>query len=533
MNLTLEVISANGSSMGGARRKVFGEAGGSIGRAADCDWVLPSPDKYVSRHHASVLFKYGQFYIKAEGENSVAVNDPNTQLTADAPSPLKQGDRVYIDEYEILVSLPREVARPPLIVGDPFADEPGEEALIPAGGTLGDENLDPLSQLIGGSTRSSPSEPRYRGPPAGDVLSDPFIPTPIQTPRVNPPLIPRDALMPSSRDESPIPSGGGTGTVIPTDPDAWNKTTYGLNSIQKPVEAPPPPRPPTRPVAAPPVSAAPREAMRQAPPPRPPSPPVPPLRPAASRPAAAPAPHPASPPPATPAPPRRAPPTAAQSPASAPRAAPAPVAAAVVAPRGAAFDVDAMLAAAGVDPQNVAPEMAATLGQILMVVVQGTIDALRARDEVKSQFRLAVTRVRSTDNNPLTFAVDAADAMNSLLSRRNAAFLPPLEAFQRAFDDIRGHQMALLAGMRAGFDSLMNRLDPEQLQEDFDKQAKHGGGLLSAVAKPKYWDQYKDYFAGLQGDREDAFRRLFGEEFALAYEKQVELIKRSRDNKNR
>ena len=254
MNLTLEVISANGSSMGGARRKVFSEAGGSIGRAADCDWVLPSPDKYVSRHHASVLFKYGQFYVKAEGENSVAVNDPNTPLSSDTPSPLKQGDRVYIDEYEILVSLPREVARPPLIVGDPFADEPGEEALIPAGGTLSDENLDPLSQLLGGSSRPSSSEPKFRGPPAGDVLSDPFIPTPIQTPRVTPPLIPRDALMPSSRDESPIPSGGGTGTgtVIPTDPDAWNKTTYGLNSIQ------------SKPVAAPPVSAPPREAVRQA-----------------------------------------------------------------------------------------------------------------------------------------------------------------------------------------------------------------------------------------------------------------------------
>ena len=69
----------------------------------------------------------------------------------------------------------------------------------------------------------------------------------------------------------------------------------------------------------------------------------------------------------------------------------------------------------------------------------------------------------------------------------------------------------------------MNRLDPEQLQENFDKQAKHGG-LLSAVGKPKYWDQYKDYFAGLQGDREDAFRRLFGEEFALAYEKQVDRL---------
>jgi type VI secretion system FHA domain protein len=533
MNLTLEVISANGSSMGGARRKVFSEAGGRIGRGADCDWVLPSPDKYVSRHHASVLFKYGQFYVKAEGENSVAVNDPNTLLASGTPSPLKQGDRVFIDEYEILVSLPKEVVRPPLIVGDPFADEPGEEALIPAGGALGDENLDPLSQLLGGPSQSSPNEPRFRGPPAGDVLSDSFVPAPIQSPRVTAPAIPRGAPVPPPRDDAPLPSGGG-GTVIPTDPDAWNKTTYGFNSIQRPVEAPPPPRPQARPEAAPQVSAPPREAARQAPSPRPPSPPSPPLRPAASRPVTAPPPQPPPRPvanrPATPPPPQPTP-----TPTPVGRTPPAPIgspAASGAAPRGAAFDVDAMLAAAGVDPQNVSPEMAATLGEILMVVVQGTIDALRARDEVKSQFRLAVTRVRTTDNNPLTFAVDAADAMNSLLSRRNAAFLAPVEAFQRAFDDIRGHQVALLAGMRAGFESLMNRLDPEQLQEDFDKQAKHGG-LLSAVGKPKYWDQYKDYFAGLQGDREDAFRRLFGEEFALAYEKQVELIKRSRGIKNR
>jgi type VI secretion system protein ImpI len=195
-----------------------------------------------------------------------------------------------------------------------------------------------------------------------------------------------------------------------------------------------------------------------------------------------------------------------------------------------AFDVNAMLRAAGVDPANCSPEAAATLGQILLIVVQGTIDALRARDEIKSQFRLAVTRVRVAENNPLTFAIDAAHAINSLLSQRNPAFLPPVEAFQRAFDDIRLHQMAMLAGMRAGFENLLARFDPEHLQEGFEKQAKRSAGLLG-VGKPKYWELYADYFAELRGDPEDAFRRLFGEEFARAYEKQVELFRRSRGKK--
>jgi type VI secretion system FHA domain protein len=201
-------------------------------------------------------------------------------------------------------------------------------------------------------------------------------------------------------------------------------------------------------------------------------------------------------------------------------------------PPAAGLDLNSMLRAAGVDPQGVSPEVAATLGQILKLVVQGTIDVLRAREEVKTQFRLAVTRVQASDNNPLTFAVDADDAINSLLNRHNAAFLPPLEAFQRAFDDIRAHQVAMLAGMRAGFENLMARFDPQQLQEQFDKQAKRGG-LLGVRGTPKYWEFYADFFAGLRGDREDAFRRLFGEEFSLAYEKQIELLKRSRGSKIR
>src|SRR6266851_7107387 len=231
MNLTLEVISANGSSMGGGRRKVFGEAGGSIGRAPDCDWVLPSPDKYVSRHHASILFKYGQFYVKAEGENGVGINDPNALLACDTPSPLKQGDRMFIDEYEILASLPNEAVRAPLIVGDPFADEPGEAPLIPIGDSLDSENVDPLSQLLGAPGRSSSSERGYRGVPAGDVLSDPFVPAPaisapaIPTPRIATPSIPRSAPPVPAREDSSVHSSSNAGKMaIPTDPDAWNKT---------------------------------------------------------------------------------------------------------------------------------------------------------------------------------------------------------------------------------------------------------------------------------------------------------------------
>jgi type VI secretion system FHA domain protein len=313
---------------------------------------------------------------------------------------------------------------------------------------------------------------------------------------------------------------------IPVNPDAWDKTAFAYSPQQiavepapvKPAFTPPPVEPVRRQVSpAPPNAGQPNAGQPNAGQPNAGQPNV--MPPNVARPGVAP--QSPTPQPVMQQPVMQPPPAPPPAPAGRRPPSPAPDSA----PPG-GTDLSSLLRAAGVDPDNVDPEIAATLGQIFKMVVQGTIDALRARDEVKTQFRLAVTRVRTKENNPLAFSVDAADAINSMLVRRNPAFLAPVEAFQRAFDDIRAHQMAMIAGMRAGFESLMSQFDPEELRERFDKQTKRGG-LLGAVAKPNYWEHYGDYFSGLRGDRDDAFRRLFGEEFALAYEKQVALLKRS------
>jgi type VI secretion system FHA domain protein len=525
MNLTLEVVSANGSSLGAGRSKVFGPSGGRIGRGTDCDWVLPSPNKYVSRHHATVLFANGTYYIKAEGQNEVSINDPNVFLTFGKPSPIRHRDRVFIDEYEIVANLVSESSRAPALIGDPFAEDEAPASLIPMADPFDGLNLDPLSQLPSLPEKPGARDRNYTGAPQGDVLSEPLIipanfepaaPVPPDPrPRQAIPIPPRPAPRPSAPAPAP-PSAAPTFQPIPIDPDAWDKTTYGHAPPQEIPEQPlpatpaftPPPAEPARRQVSPPPRAMPPNVVRPSVAPPPVAPP--PLAPKMSAP----------PPPAAPsraAPSRAAPPIAAPE-RRVPNAAPESAL-----PQGGA-DLDSLLRAAGVDPDNVDPEIAATLGLIFKMVVQGTIDALRARDEVKTQFRLAVTRVRTTENNPLAFSVDAADAINSMLVRRNPAFLAPVEAFQRAFDDIRAHQMAMIAGMRAGFESLMGQFDPEELRERFDKQVKRGG-LLGAVAKPNYWELYGDYFSGLRGDRDDAFRRLFGEEFALAYEKQIVALK--------
>lgn len=444
MYLTLEVISANAASLGSGRRKVFSVDGGRIGRAPENQFVLPGVG--VHRHHATVRFINGVFFIEGVGTNGIAVNNPDAVLPRNEPYPLKSGDKIFIDEFELVVTAS---ATPPV---EPSAPARAEATLAaqtnrpntrPAASLIdlpGEaEDLDPLKQLnLGGA--APPPAPRVPDQSwnHSSALSDHFAPSAI----------------------TPFGAPGASQAI----PEDWDRTSFNRAKLQ-----------PTPPAA-------------------------PPLPPAASARPVAPA----------PARPTRPAPPAARAPASESDAD--------------ALDWNAFLRAAGVDPAAVPSDTSAVLGHIMRSVVQGLIEVLRARSEIKTEFRMAMTQVKVSENNPLKFAANAEDALANLFGRRNPAYLPPQEAFDDAFSDVRFHQLAMLVGVRAGFDHLMSRFDPEQLEEVFSKQGRRG--LFGGGAK--HWEMYSERFREMAADRDETFRRLFGEEFARAYEQQLAVLKRGR-----
>jgi type VI secretion system FHA domain protein len=183
-------------------------------------------------------------------------------------------------------------------------------------------------------------------------------------------------------------------------------------------------------------------------------------------------------------------------------------------------DLDAVLAGAGLHGVPVTPDLARGFGAILRIVVAGVMDILQARQRIKNEFRMQVTHFSSSGNNPLKFSANVDDALHNLLVKRNAAYLEPVAAFEDAFNDLRNHQVATLAGVRVAFEAMLAEFDPDRLQERFNKQLKTGA-LLSAPAKLRYWDMYRERFHEMVRDPETSFRELFGEEFANAYEEQL------------
>jgi type VI secretion system FHA domain protein len=245
---------------------------------------------------------------------------------------------------------------------------------------------------------------------------------------------------------------------------------------------------------------------------------------------AIPEPRKAEPPRPAPAPNARAAARRAPAPAPAPvrpvPSAPAPAAPAPRASQAHAGDtaqLKALLEAAGIEGLDPSSEAARTLGAMLRSAVGGMMEVLRARERMKDELRVRGTTFKAANNNPLKFSANTDDAFHNLFVKRNPAYLEPAAAFEDAFRDVRDHQAAFLSAMRLAFESMLAQLDPNQLQDEFDRQIKKGS-ILGVPAKLRYWDLYRDKYSNLAKDAQHAFRTLFGDAFAKAYEEQLERL---------
>ncbi|MGP0084872.1 MAG: type VI secretion system-associated FHA domain protein TagH [Steroidobacteraceae bacterium] len=508
MPLTLEVVGQKASQMGGTTRKVF-QSGGTIGRLRDNDWVLP--DDYISGHHAKISFANGNYLIEDTSTNGVFINSPQNRLTKGQPYTLRHGDTVYIDDYEVRVSISADAAaappgarRPAYIPEDPFSQG--------ASGSIGaPDDTDPLKLLGIQDARAVPA-----GPSAASLANASPLAQHYRPPPPPPPPPPPQAMRPQAPPPPPPPAAASA--LIPDDYDPLASDDA---PAPPPVRRPPPMPPAPPPQAAPPRVPPPYEADPPRMPPRaavrPPRPETAPLRPAIPMPGA----RSAAP---SPPPPRAAPRSAPIAPVASDPQSIAGTGERRGLPGGGDLDFGALLAAAGVDSSQVTPELAEQFGQILRVVVTGVMDVLRARERIKDEFRMRMTTFKAVDNNPLKFSANVEDALHNLLVKRNAAFLGPVEAFEDAFQDMRNHQMAMLAGMRVAYDAMLGEFEPGRLQEEFDRQLK-AGSFLSGPSKLKYWELYRNRFHDMVKDADSSFRNLFGDEFAKAYEEQLVRLK--------
>src|SRR5262245_13467032 len=112
--LRLRVVSEQRRSLAERSSAPFSVEGGTIGRSADNDWVLPDPHRYVSAHHARVQFREGHFYLQDVSTNGTYVNDDMEPLAKRGSSGyrLADGDVLRMGQYHILAAVEARRAEP-------------------------------------------------------------------------------------------------------------------------------------------------------------------------------------------------------------------------------------------------------------------------------------------------------------------------------------------------------------------------------------------------------------------------------------
>lgn len=474
MALKLRVISDHYKALGKRSSRLFGVTGGRIGRAADNDWILPDPERYISSHHCKVEFRAGRWILEDTSTNGVFINGSDVPASVDGVYSLKDGDRLRLGDYEILVSIDERQDFPADASGQlPAPSRTARREPEPIE-DLG-EDLD-LTDLLSDATVKPAGPARAPQPTMTSTLDlGRALGIDLQPSRPSPPPPP-----PTNNLTNTVPGRQRSGfqSLLDPPPDEADRTVrknedwqmqtqpYDRKSLQALTSGAALGRPLDKPIP-PPIAQQPTQPVVER---------------------------------------RREGSTLEPS-----------------------NGVEAFCRGAGIDPSALPLEAQHALlqlaGQMTREVVLGLMDTLKGRSDQKNRLRLSQTTIQPAENNPLKFSASVDEALLKLLDSHSTRYLGPVEAIRDSFADLRTHQIALSAAVQAAIDEVMNRIEPGELQERFDRGLKRGA-LLGAANKMKYWDLYSEFYQILNQRNEQNLPTLFAEELSRTYAEKAAAKKR-------
>ncbi|MFO1224535.1 MAG: type VI secretion system-associated FHA domain protein TagH [Burkholderiaceae bacterium] len=547
MTLTLVAVSLNDQPLSQPITAVFDARGGTIGRADHNTMALPDPQRHVSRLQAEVVAHDQGFMIRNVGSaNPIVVG--TRSLGSSETCALAHGDTLRVGPYVLKAQLgtaqseaptrpglqrlssPPTPARP---MAPPAAPAPAAAptALAPPTplsgnafadllGTPGVSSDNPFADLLGGAPAAAGAAPQRAAAPA-DPFAD-LMPPPAGVAARSAavaPQPPAPARLPDDFDPFAAPPAKPVSAAATVDPFADLMPAAAAPSIDALFDlGAPSPAAQDDPLArfmggaaapassAPAVSADPLAMFAPAPSPAPAAPPQ------ADRLSAL---HDAWQPPRQAAPP---PPATSEAPTRVPDTAAAPQAA-----LWAAFcegaGITSTLPAGGL------AQRLREIGLILRSAIDGTLQLIAVRASTKHELRAGMTVIRQVNNNPLKFSPDAKAGLEQLLQPPLRGFLDGPAAMNDAMQDLVGHSIGTVAGMRAAVEGMLDRFAPEALERKLVGTSMLDS-LLPMNRKARLWDLYLQHHDAIRAEAQEDFHTLFGKAFLAAYEQQVERLRR-------
>jgi predicted component of type VI protein secretion system len=172
-----------------------------------------------------------------------------------------------------------------------------------------------------------------------------------------------------------------------------------------------------------------------------------------------------------------------------------------------------------------AEQMLRDSGAMLRSAIEGVMRLLLARAEMRKEFAAGGTLAVPRDNNPLKLMSDPHQAMDFLFDpgERTDGLLDPVQAVGDACEELRSHELALVAGMRAAILGALRHFDPLTLERALDKTS-----FSFASRKARLWDLFVAQHDKLAREAQEDFNKAFGRDFVTAYHAHLGRLKGGR-----
>jgi type VI secretion system protein len=201
----------------------------------------------------------------------------------------------------------------------------------------------------------------------------------------------------------------------------------------------------------------------------------------------------------------------------------------------AALGADAVAAAqavcrgAGLDPAALSPGAQAQLptlaGQLLRELVLGLGDLLQSRAALSSSG--SGGRTPGATSNPIRASDNVEQALQRLFESHGRWQGGSIEAVREALQELRDHDEAAKAAVQAGVASVLERLSPANMADQFEsgRAGRTQTGLTGeADPRPRYWEHYSEFHRLLTQHKGEGLPPVYQEAYERAYQaKRAEL----------
>ena len=464
-----------------------------VGRGgATCDWVIPDMNGHISREHCTISAVGLDLFVVDTSTNGVALNVASQRIAPQQPVAVRVHDRLLLGDYVIEVGTEAEgfgaqLQTPaaqgfdqPVAFAQPdawFDQGAATDPIWGAGasqaevhdflGSAMHDFLAPATPSLAGAAAFDP----FAGGALGEAFSKPLLAQPVAA-DADAFAIPADWAAPAAQaSAAPAPSNT---------PDPFSGGTDGP-SIAGNLDTDPFGAAPAKPFAGDPFADP--FAAPQAP---------------------------------TVSEVKTTPPSPFASPALAVTPAPTGVADGADIPDAAGWA--AFCEGAGIESTDLrtSPDAMRRLGVLYRQVVLGLSDLIQDRASFKDEFRVERTQLSFGRNNPLKY-LPPLDSAKLLLADPLPGFMGSEEAVRTALEDVKKHQLALLAGVQHALRAVFQRLAPSEVDRVMKKAAGEKRGLsLRRGVDP--WSVYQAMFEALRQDATSNVNSVMSLAFREGYE---------------